>query len=219
MTDTNFSIDLNRARTFINNVKQEVANMKSGEGRFRGGALHFDKGTSPAMNLLTIFENTPTPDTLDAFLDICGQDFGKSCQEAFRTWAHSVFTTGELDPNFKKGPPVRTFSEGLRDRFYDAFKAAGINMTPAQMDRLNLAMVDMSKLISTEVDRLTKLELKKFEEETKNFLQEIRSSISDVLEAQNETATQMSILLEAQSRFYKAEDEVVEPIEGLMDPE
>ncbi len=157
-----FGLDKPHLRTFLRNVKQEIENMKAGEGKFLKRALHFEKGTSPALNRLKIFEEFPTKKNLDEFVDHAIQDFGKMCGDAFKSWSSLVFQ--DLTPVEDRKPIEKTFETQIKDIFYDCFKAAHIPLDPNQMDLLerhtrkmaNIFQAEIHKGISTEIAALVK---------------------------------------------------------------
>lgn len=143
---------INRARlqSFLANVKQEVLNMKSGDSRFRNGALHFDKGdsSSPAINRLKLFEENPTPKNLTEFLNIAKQDFGSRCADEFKLWASAIFEPEAFEA---KAPPAKDFEVQIKDCFYDCFKAVSIPMSPKQIELLDKHAFKLASVFRMEI--------------------------------------------------------------------
>ena len=145
--------EFNRERftNFIAQVNQEILNMKSGEGKFRPGALHFEVGKAhPTMNRLKMLEENPTRENLDQFLLIAKQDFGAPTAKAFTDWSHSIF------PNEKKGKAevtTKAFDVALKDGFYDMFKACRIPLEPKQIVLLEKGALRLAQTFKQEISR------------------------------------------------------------------
>ena len=148
------STEMDRVRfhTFIANVRQEILNMKSGESRFRAGALHFDKGeeSSPALNRLRLFEENPTPKNLTEFLVLAKQDFGGRCADEFKLWSSSIFEPEAFNP---VAPPVKDFEVQIKDCFYDCFKAVSIPMSPKQIELLEKHAFKLANVFRAEISK------------------------------------------------------------------
>jgi hypothetical protein len=142
--------EFNRERflAFIGNVRQEIANMQSGEGKWRPQALHFEKNTSPAMNRLELLEGNPTPGNLKQFLDLSVQDFGAATGKAFSDWSHSIFPP---DPDKKEVKAVKAFDVAIKDGFYDMFKAARIPLEPKQIVLIEATALRMAKTFEQKI--------------------------------------------------------------------
>jgi hypothetical protein len=143
--------ELNRERllSFLTSVDQEILNMKSGEGRFRPGALHFEKDkASPVLFRLEQLKENPTKGNLEQFLGIAKQDFGAATAQAFKDWSHSIFP---VDPIVKAEPVVKPFNLVIKDGFYDMFKAATIPLTPKQVELLEVASLKLAKAFESKI--------------------------------------------------------------------
>jgi len=145
--------DKARIRTFINNVRQEVANIQSGEGKWRPGpGLHFEVGKSvPIFATLNRFEEQHTKKTYDAFIAQASQDLGKSTGEGFAVWGQGLFTAVT-----KEGTEVkvdRAFAVKLKDCMYDCFRVARIPLEPKQIEALELATARMAVVFQTEIHK------------------------------------------------------------------
>lgn len=145
-------IDRVKFHTFIASVRQEILNMKSGESRFRNGALHFDKGeeSSPALNRLRLFEENPTAKNLTEFLTLAKQDFGGRCADEFKLWSSAIFEPEAFNP---PTPPVRDFEVQIKDCFYDCFKAVSIPMSPKQIELLEKHTFKLANVFRTEISK------------------------------------------------------------------
>jgi hypothetical protein len=142
--------EFNRERflAFVGNVRQEILNMKSGEGKWRPGALHFEKGTSPALHRLELLEENPTPGNLKQFLELSVQDFGAATGKAFSDWSHSIFPP---DPKKKVVPVVKAFDVAIKDGFYDMFKAARIPLEPKQIVLMEKTALRLAKTFEQKI--------------------------------------------------------------------
>ncbi len=140
--------DRTRFLAFIGNVRQEILNMKSGEGKWRPGALHFEKDTSPALHRLELLEGNPTPGNLTQFLELSVQDFGAATGKAFKDWSHSIFPP---DATKKAAPVVKAFDVAIKDGFYDMFKAARIPLEPKQIILLEKAAMRIAKTFEQKI--------------------------------------------------------------------
>jgi hypothetical protein len=135
--------------SFIANVDQEILNMRSGEGKFRPGALHFEKDkASPVLHRLEMLKENPTKENLWQFLEIAKQDFGAATAKAFTDWSHSIFP---VDPVVRKGPVVKPFDVALKDGFYDLFKVVQIPMSPKQMELMEATSLRLAKVIEQKI--------------------------------------------------------------------
>jgi len=146
----NKDIDRKRLVQFLVDVDQEILNMRSGEGRWRPGALYFDKGesSSPVMNRLTIFKTYPTRDNLKQFLEIATQDFGPATSYQFETWSRAIFAETPVE---RKERSVRPFDVQFKDAFYDMFKTVNIPMTPKQVERIETISLKLSGLFEEKI--------------------------------------------------------------------
>lgn len=182
------STEMDRVRfhTFIANVRQEILNMKSGESRFRAGALHFDKGeeSSPALNRLRLFEENPTPKNLTEFLVLAKQDFGGRCADEFKLWSSAIFEPEAFNPPV---PTVREFEIQVKDCVYDCFRSVSIPMSPKQIELLekhtfklaNVFRAEISKGIGTQLEALVKrLKENEVKEEVK---EEVKTEPIDII--------------------------------------
>ncbi len=127
-------LDRKRLRMFLSSVDQEFLNIQAGESQYRGGAIHFEKGTCPAKNTLELFRNNPTRKNLDTFLAMAAQDFGSDVGNAFKKWGITVHD--ELTATEDKKPVERSFENIIKGCFYDMFKAARVSLDQKQMDLL-----------------------------------------------------------------------------------
>ncbi len=127
-------LDKKRLRMFLSSVDQELLNIQAGESQYRGGAIHFEKGTCPAKNGLELFRNNPTLKNLDNFLALASQDFGNTVGEAFTKWAITI--RDELTTTEDKKPVERSFESIIKGCFYDMFKAARVSLDQTQMGLL-----------------------------------------------------------------------------------
>jgi hypothetical protein len=154
--------DFNRERftQFIASVEQEIANMKVGEGKFRPGAIHFEKDKAhPVLFRLERLIANPTQENLNTFLQIAAQDFGTATGKAFKEWSHSIFP---VDPKVRAKPVVKPFDLVIKDGFYDMFKVAQVPLTPKQVELLEktsfrLAQGFEQKIQDTVREQLTAL--------------------------------------------------------------
>jgi hypothetical protein len=134
---------------FIGNVRQEILNMQSGEGKWRPGALHFEKDkASPVMHRLEMLENNPTKKNLDEFLLIAKQDFGTATARAFSDWSHSIFPPTAKE---KAQVPTKAFDVSIKDGFYDMFKACRIPLEPKQLILLEKAALRLAKVFEMKI--------------------------------------------------------------------
>jgi hypothetical protein len=141
--------DRDRFVKFLGNIRQEILNMESGEGRFRPGALHFEKDkASPVLHRLQMLEENPTRKNLDEFLVIAKQDFGMATAKAFSDWSHSIFPQTSKE---KKAVPVKAFDVAIKDGFYDMFKAARIPLEPKQIRLLEGTALRLAKTFEMKI--------------------------------------------------------------------
>jgi hypothetical protein len=142
--------EFNRERflQFVGNVRQEILNMQSGEGRWRPGALHFEKDTCPAMHRLELLEQNPTPGNLTQFLELAKQDFGTATANNFKNWSHSIFPE---EPKKVSQPTTKPFNVSIKDDFYDMFKAARIPLEPKQILLLEKTALRMAKTFEQKI--------------------------------------------------------------------
>jgi hypothetical protein len=141
--------DRDRFVKFMGNVRQEILNMQSGEGRFRPGSLHFEKDkASPVLHRLEMLESNPTRKNLDEFIVIAKQDFGTATAKAFLDWSHSIFPQ---TPREKKAAPVKAFDVAIKDGFYDMFKAARIPLEPKQIRLLESAALRLAQTFEQKI--------------------------------------------------------------------
>ena len=158
--------EFNRDRfiKFVANVRQEILNMQSGEGRWRPGALHFEKDTSPAMHRLQLLEDNPTEGNLKQFIELAKQDFGAATAKAFKDWSHSIFPE---PPKEKRAPVVKAFDVAIKDGFYDFFKVARIPLEPKQIVLMEKTALRLATTFKTEIDRAVKERLEVLIQATK----------------------------------------------------
>ena len=151
--------DINRQRlqSFLTNVNQEILNMKSGDSKFRNGALHVEKDTCPALNRLKVFEENPTAKNLTEFLDLAKQDWGIRAGTAFKEWSHDIFKPEAFEP---AKPPVKEFGVLVKDHIYDFFKVVSTSMTPKQVELLEKHATLFAKTIKEEVSREMVVQIK-----------------------------------------------------------
>lgn len=154
----NTDIDRKRLIQFLADVDQEILNMRSGEGRWYGAALCFDKGpeSSPVMHRLSVFKDYPTRKNLMEFFEISEQDFGKLTTDNFRTWGKAIFppTTEE-----KKANAVRPFGIQFKDAFYDLFRTVNIAMTPKQTERIEVISLKLAKTFEQAISETVEAQL------------------------------------------------------------
>jgi hypothetical protein len=131
--------------------------MKSGEGKFLNRAIHFEKGTSPALSRLKIFEEFPTRKNLDEFIALSTQDFGKICGNGFESWSKLVFK--DLTPVEDRKPIKKPFETQIKDSFYDCFRIARIPLEPKQIDALETATRRMANIFHEEMKGMVKDQL------------------------------------------------------------
>lgn len=153
----NEGLDKKHLRTFLSNVDQEIINIQAGESKFRHGAMHFEKGTCPALNRLKMFRDYPTKKNLEQFIALAGQDFGQTAAEAFRTWSARIHD--ELTPAAEKKPVVRPFDVVIKDGFYDMFKATRIPLDQKQVDLLEKNSAKLSRAFRDEISKEVKTQL------------------------------------------------------------
>ena len=161
------SEEFNRERflQFVGNVRQEILNMQSGEGRWRPGALHFEKDTSPAMHRLELLEGNPTQGNLTQFLELAQQDFGKATADNFKNWSHSIFP---VDPIVRKEPVVKPFDVAFKDVVYDLFKGVSIPMSPKQIELLERHALTMARLLDRTVKTEIRAQLKRIVQDARD---------------------------------------------------
>ncbi len=150
-------LDNNKLRQFTINVRDEVKKIQAGHSQYHSKAIHFDKGISPALNMLGIFEAKPSQKTLDEFLGVAKQDFGSRAADAFKTWAISLV----FEDTVVKPPKAKSFADKLGDVFYGIFKAAGLPLTPDQYDKIQGLSKQMSRSFTTEIAQIFAAELAK----------------------------------------------------------
>jgi len=141
-------LDKKRLRMFLSSVDQEFLNIQAGESQYRGGAIHFEKGTCPAKNTLELFRNNPTRKNLESFLTLASQDFGNDVGAAFTKW--SITIHDELTAKEDKKPVERSFENVIKGCFYDMFKAARVSLDQGQMDLLDRHSLKMAKAFKEE---------------------------------------------------------------------
>ncbi len=164
MSETN---EFNRERflSFLTSVDQEILNLQSGEGKFRSGAIHFEKGkASPVLFRLQQLKDNPTKKNLDEFIVIAKQDFGTTTGQAFSDWSHSIFP---VDLAVKAKPVVKPFSVAIKDGFYDMFRAAQIPLTPKQVELLEVASLKLAQAFDVKVQETVRAQLKTLVEKSK----------------------------------------------------
>lgn len=151
-------INRNRLIQFLADVDQEILNMRSGEGRWYGGALCFDKGpeSSPVMHRLTVFKEYPTRKNLKEFFELAEQDFGKLTADNFRTWGAAIFPETSKE---RTARTVRPFSVQFKDAFYDIFKAVDTPMTPKQVEKIEVVSLRLAKTFEQHVSDTVEAQL------------------------------------------------------------
>ncbi len=150
-------LDNNKLRQFTINVRDEVKKIQAGHSQYHSKAIHFDKGISPALNMLGIFEAKPSQKTLDEFLGVAKQDFGSRAADAFKTWAISLV----FEDTVVKPPKAKSFADKLGDVFYGIFKAAGLPLTPDQYEKIQGLSDQMAMSFTTEIAQIFASELAK----------------------------------------------------------
>ena len=143
--------EFNRERflSFLTSIDQEILNMQSGEGKFRPGAIHFEKGkASPVLFRLEQLKENPTSANLLLFIEIAKQDFGLSTAKAFKDWSHDIFP---VDPKVKAKPVVKPFATVVKDGFYDMFKAAQVPLSPKQVELLEAASLRLAQAFENKI--------------------------------------------------------------------
>jgi hypothetical protein len=149
--------DRERFNRFIANIDQEILNMRSGEGRFRPGALHFEKDkASPVLNRLELLKANPTKDNLTQFLDIAKQDFGAATAKAFTDWSASIFP---VDPMVRKTRVVKPFDVAIKDGFYNLFKVVQIPMSPKQLELMEATSLRLAHVFEEKIAAEVKAQL------------------------------------------------------------
>jgi hypothetical protein len=151
--------EYNRERflSFIASVDQEILNMRSGEGRFRPGAIHFEEGkASPVMHRLTQLRDNPSADNLVQFIEIAKQDFGLPTGQAFADWSLAIFP---VDLNVVKRHVPKAFDVAIKDGFYDMFKAAQIPLAPKQVELLEIHSLKLAKTFNTKIQEAVREQL------------------------------------------------------------
>jgi hypothetical protein len=142
---------------FIANVDQEILNMRSGEGRFRPGALHFEEGkASPVLHRLTQLKDNPSAANLAQFIEIAKQDFGAATATAFANWSRAIFPE---NPNVVKKHVPKAFDVAIKDGFYDLFKAAQIPLTPKQVELLEIHSLKLARTFDTKIQEVVRAQL------------------------------------------------------------
>ena len=144
----NEGLNKERLRQFLTNVDQEILNLQAGESKYRGGAIHFEKGGLGVMNRLKMFRDNPTKDNLEQFIALAKQDFGATCGNAFETW--SVPIHDQLTPDAEKEPVERSFENKIKNGFYDMFKAARVSLDQKQVEQIERASWKMAKTFKEE---------------------------------------------------------------------
>jgi hypothetical protein len=159
--------EYNRERflAFIANVDQEILNMRSGEGRFRPGALHFEKDkASPVLHRLTQLKDNPSAGNLAQFIEIAKQDFGKATATAFANWSRAIFPE---NPNTVKKHVPKAFDVAIKDGFYDLFKAAQIPLTPKQVELLEIHSLKLARTFDTKIQEVVRAQLQELVSKSK----------------------------------------------------
>jgi hypothetical protein len=146
------SENVNRERLvqFLANIDQEIANMCSGEGKYRPGTLHFEQGKNscPVMHRLEVLKETPTQGNLDQFLELAAQDFGAPTADFFKGQSQAIFTP---DKAAASKPVPKAFNVAIKDAFYDMFRTARIAMEPKQIERIEAIALNLADVIETKI--------------------------------------------------------------------
>ena len=153
----NEGLNKERLRQFLTNVDQEILNLQAGESKYRGGAIHFEKGGLGVMNRLDMFKKNPTKDNLEQFIALAKQDFGAVCGEAFETWSQPIHD--QLTPDAEKEPVERSFENKIKNGFYDMFKAARVSLDQKQVEQIERASWKMAKTFKEENSKEIKSQL------------------------------------------------------------
>ncbi len=150
MSENVNEVDKNRVRTFIGNVRQEIQNMKGGQGKFNNVAIHFDKGDqAPVIQRLARLEENPTPENLDIFLMLANQDLGSDTGAAFRNWSLGMFPEVEKKAAKKEAP----YETRLYNAVYEIFKSVNVGLTVQQSERLERGVAKLSELLVKQAEQ------------------------------------------------------------------
>ena len=152
MSELQYVLSKKKLPQFLKNVRQEIANIQSGEPKWRTGpALHFEVGKAvPIFSTLGRFQESPTKKNYDAFIAQASQDLGAPTGKGFATWGTSLWHT------VKDGTPTPTpskkFEAKLFDGLYTIFKVARIQLEPKQIEAFEKGTLQLAQTFSAEIN-------------------------------------------------------------------
>lgn len=153
MSEVEYVLNKKKLPQWLKNVRQEIANVQSGEPRWRTGpALHFEVGKAvPIHTTLERFQENPTKKNYDAFIAQASQDLGAPTGKGFATWGTSLWHT------IKDGTPTPTpskkFEAKLFDGLYGIFRVARIQLEPKQIEAFEKATLQLARTFSEEIHK------------------------------------------------------------------